>query len=188
MRTPLCLGAVALLLLSVPAIAQTKSQDKSQVKTQDPNALTVQAKRPPLQLSDQQRSDIQTALAAENTEQKAPPKFEPKVGETIPLTMTVDVMPPKAVAKDPSLQPYGYAKLAKDVLVIDPMNKSIVAVIPRQDATTGKDVAPADWAKTKGRELTGQQPEAAGNPTPDHEPAGDSGDKGNGNEQKTKSQ
>jgi len=188
MRTPLCYGAAALLLLSLPAFAQEKAQDKAQDKTQNPNTLTVQAKRAPLQLSDQQRSEIQAALATENTEQKTPPKFEPKAGDTIPLTITVDVMPPKAVEHDPSLQPYAYAKLAKDVLVIDPTTKKIVAVIPRQDATTGKDVAPADWAKTKGRELTGQQPEPASSSEPSHEPAGDSGDKSNGNEQKTKSQ
>lgn len=179
MKTPLCYGAAALLLLSVPVMAQTKTQDK----TQDPNALTVQAKRPPLQLSDQQRGEIQAALATENTQQKTPPNFQPKVGDAVPLSMTVDVMPPKAVQRDPSLQPFGYAKLAKDVLVIDPTNKKIVAVIPRQDATNGKDLAPADWAKTKGRELTGQQPEPSSGSGPNHEPAGDSGDKSNGNEQ-----
>jgi hypothetical protein len=183
MKTPLCYGAAALLLLSVSAMAQDKAPEKTQDKTQDPNTLTVQAKRPTLQLSDQQRAAIQEALVTENTQQKTPPKFEPKVGDTIPLTMTVDVMPPKAVARDPSLQPYAYAKLAKDVLVIDPTDKKIVAVIPRQEPTTGKDVAPADWAKTKGRELTGQQPEPAANSAPQHEPAGDSGDKANGNEQ-----
>jgi len=187
MRAPLCYGAVALLLLSASAAAQDKA-NKAQAKTQDPNELTVQVKRPPLQLSQQQRNAIQQALATENTQQKTPPNFEPKAGDAIPLTMTVDVMPPKAVARDPWLQPYGYAKLAKTLLVIDPTTKAIVAVIPRQDATTGKDIAPADWAKTKGRELTGQQPEPASSSTPGQEPAGDSGDKANGNEQKTKSQ
>jgi hypothetical protein len=186
MRTPWCYGAAALLLLSASAMAQ--AADKTQAKTQDPDQLTVQAKRPILQLSDQQRSEIQAALATENTQQKTPPNFQPKAGDAIPLTMTVDVMPPKAVAKDPSLQPFGYAKLAKDVLVIDPTNKKIVAVIPRQDATNGKDVPPADWAKTKGRELTGQQPEPASNSEPGHEPAGDAGDKANGNEQGTQKQ
>jgi hypothetical protein len=190
MKTPLCYGAAALLLLSVSAIAQDRTQDKTQDKTQDPNTLTVQAKRPTLQISDQQRAAIQEALVTENTQQKTPPKFEPKVGDTIPSTITVDVIPPTAVARDPSLQPYGYAKLAngyaklaKDLLVIDPTDKKIVAVIPRQEPTTGKDVAPADWAKTKGRELTGQQPEPASNSAPQREPAGDSGDKANGNEQ-----
>ena len=45
MRTPLCYGAAALLLLSLPAFAQEKPQNKAQDKTQNPNTLTVQAKR-----------------------------------------------------------------------------------------------------------------------------------------------
>ena len=50
--------------------------------------------------------------------------------------------------------------------MIDPMDKSIVAVIPRQEPTTGKAETPTDWAKTKGRELTGQQPEPASSSNP----------------------
>jgi hypothetical protein len=182
MKTAMYYGAAALLLMSAPAVAQQTG------KTLDPNHITEQVKRPPLKLDDQQRATIANALVTENTEQKTPPKFEPKVGDAIPGTMTVDVMPPDLIKQQPSLQPYGYAKLAKDVLVIDPMKKTIVAVLPRVSPTTGKDVAPADWAKTKGRELTGQQPEPASSTAPGHEPAGDSGDKSNGNEADSKKQ
>jgi hypothetical protein len=181
MKTAMYYGAAALLLISAPAVAQSN-------KTLDPNQLTEQAKRPPLKLDDKQRATIANALATVNTEQKTPPKFEPKVGDTIPKTMTVDVMPPDLVKRDPSLQPYGYAKLAKDVLVLDPMKKTIIAVLPRAAPNMTKDLAPADWAKTKGRELTGQAPEPASNSAPAHEPAGDSGDKSNGNEADTKKQ
>jgi hypothetical protein len=146
----------------------------------------VQAQRPPLQLDAKQSDALQAALDSENTEQKTPSNFQPKIGDTIPLSMTVDVMPQDLVKREPSLEPYGYAKLPKDVLVIDPMKKTIVAVLPRPSPTTGEDVAPADWAKTKGRELTGQPPEPASNSAPGHEPAGDAGDKGNGNEADTK--
>jgi hypothetical protein len=180
MKTAMYYGAAALLLMSAPAIAQQAD------KTLDPNRITVQAKRPLLKLDDKQRATIANALATVNTEQKTPPKFEPKVGDTIPKTMTVDVMPPDLVKSQPALEPYGYAKLAKDVLVLDPMKKTIVAVLPRASPTAGKDVAPADWAKTKGRELTGQAPEPASNTQPAHEPAGDSGDKSNGNESDSK--
>ena len=178
-KTTICYGAAALLLVTAPAVAQTNKP------TLNPNELTVQAKRPPLQLDDKQRATIANALVTVNTEQKTPKNFEPKVGDAIPLTMKVDVMPPDLVRQEPSLQPYGYAKLAKDVLVIDPMKKTIVAVLPRVSPTTGKAEAPVDWAKGKGRELTGQQPEPASNSAPGHEPAGDSGDTANGNEQKT---
>lgn len=172
MRRILLLSTAA-LLLAVPAFAED---------TIEPNDLTVSAAKAPPPLSDQQRTEIQQALATENTEQKTPPNFEAKVGATLPGTMTVDVMPPKLLDQDRSLQPYGYAKTAKDLLVIDPTKKTILAVLPRQDPTSGKDLAPADWAKSKGRELTGQapEPEAKNDNAPD--PGGDSGDKKNANE------
>ena len=174
MRT-LFYGAAIFVSVSAPALAAEKP-------TVEPNKLTVETQRPPLTLNDQQRATIEQALATENTEQKTPPKFEPKVGATLPLSMTVDVMPQRLVREQPSLEPYGYAKLAKDVLVIDPMKKSIVAVIPRRQPTSGKDVKPDDWAKTRGRELTGQAPEPTTGQDTSPEPAGDSGDKKNGNE------
>src|SRR5262249_6298349 len=166
-------GLASLVLLSMPALAQDS--------TLDPNGITLDSSRPTLQLDEQQRNAIQNALDTENTEQKTPQKFEAKIGEAIPLTMTVDVMPEPLIQAEPSLKQYGYAKLAKDVLVIDPLNKTIIAVLPRKSPTAGKDLAPGEWAATRGRELTGQAPDAA---TPDSapQPAGDSGDKKNGTE------
>jgi hypothetical protein len=179
MRTLAYGSALTVLVLMSPALAQDK--------TLDPNEITVASQRQQLGLSDQQRTAIQTALETENTEQKTPPNFEPKVGGTIPGTMTLDVMPETLIQNEPSLKQYGYAKLAKDVLVIDPMKKTIIAVLPRKSPTNGKDLAPADWAKTRGRELTGQAPESGSSSAPMHEPAGDSGDKKNGNEVTTNS-
>jgi hypothetical protein len=175
MKTLMCSAATALLLLSSPVLAQDK--------TLDPNGITADAKRPPLQLSDQQRTAIQDGLETENTQQKTPPNFEPKVGEALPGSMTVDAMPLPLIQREPSLKQYGYAKVSKDVLVIDPMKKTIVAVIPLKVPTVGKAETPVDWAKTHGRELTGQTPESTTTGIePQHEPAGDSGDKKNGNE------
>ncbi len=133
MKAALCWGALMLVLLQSPALAQDK--------TQRPNRLTEQAKRPPLTLTEQQRAAIEKALETENTQQKTPLNFAPKVGDAIPLTMTVDVMPQCVVTHEPSLQPYGYAKLAKQVLVIDPMKKTIVAVLPRQTPNEAKDLS-----------------------------------------------
>ena len=175
MKNLICCTAAVFALLAVPAAAQDKP-------TLNPNQITVATKRPPLQLDDRQRAVIQAALATENTEQKAPPKFEPKVGGTLPQTMALDVMPQQLVAREPSLQPFGYAKLAKTVLVIDPMKKTIIAILPRQSPTSGKDLPPADWAAKHGRELTGQAPEQPAAKGEAPEPAGDAGDRSNGNE------
>lgn len=175
----------AIIFGSVAALAVLTFSAKAEEKTLDPNNITVDAKRPQLGINDQQREAIENALELENSQQKTPPNFEAKVGETIPLTMTVDVMPESLTQREPSLKQYGYAKLSKDVLVIDPMKKTIIAVLPRKSPSTGKDVPPADWAAKRGRELTGQRPESSGQGSPAHEPAGDSGDKKNGNESTT---
>jgi len=178
MKPLLCSAATALALLSSPALAQDK--------TLDPNGITVDAKRQPLQLNDQQRSAIQDVLETENSQQKTPSKFEPKVGETLPGTVKVDAMPARLIQREPSLKQYGYAKLSENVLVIDPMKKTIIAVIPLKAPTTGKADTPVDWANTRGRELTGQAPKSTTNTEPQHEPAGDSGDTKNGNEATTR--
>ncbi|HTT48603.1 MAG TPA: hypothetical protein VMG39_11455 [Pseudolabrys sp.] len=177
LKTMMACGA-ALALLSIGALAQNKP-------SVEPNKLTVESKRPPLQLNDKQRAALEQGLVSENTQQKTPPKFAAKVGTPIPASIKVDVMPAKLLQQEPSLEPYGYAKLAKELLVIDPMKKTIVAVIPRLQPASGKDLKPADWAATRGRELTGQAPQpAAAGQAP--EPAGDGGDVKNGTEQTPK--
>jgi hypothetical protein len=177
-RILLC-GAAAVVLLAVPAAAQN-----SDSKTIDPVELSKQVKGPPAQLSDQQKDAIQNGLVAEHTQQKTPPNFQPQVGAPLPATMKVDVMPQDLIRAQPSLTEYGYAKTASDILVLDPLKKTIVAVIPRKFPADAKadSKSPADWADTKGRELTGQAPKAAGNADHFPEPAGDSGDVANGNE------
>ena len=185
MRTLLC-GALALGLSMAPALAQDNVKSAN---TLDPTALS-QAKRPPLTVSAAQTSAIRDGLVAEHTQQKAPKDFQPQVGQTLPMTMTVDVMPQDLTRRDPSLKQYGYAKTAADILVLDPMSKTIIAVVPRKfpaDAKA-KPATGTDWAKTKGRELTGQAPEPAAGNAPAQEPAGDSGDvkNGNGNNAKEK--
>jgi hypothetical protein len=176
-RILLC-GAAAVMLLAVPAAAQN-----SDSKTIDPVELSKQVKGPPAQLSDEQKNAIQNALVAEHSQQKTPASFQPQVGSELPQSLKVDAMPQDLIRAQPALKEYGYAKTAKDILVLDPLHKKIIAVIPRKfpsDAKAGS-TSPADWADTKGRELTGQAPKAANK---DHfsEPAGDAGDVKNGND------
>lgn len=150
-------GAAALALLAVPAAAQNS-------ETIAPSKLTVEAKKPPLQLNDQQRGAIQNALVAEHTQQKAPKDFKPQIGATPPKGMKIDVMPQALARQLPVLKEYGYAKIASDILVIDPMSKRIVAVMPRKypaDANA-KSPTPAEWWQSHAQELTGRAPQDAG--------------------------
>ena len=183
MRTLLLSGAAALALLTAPALAQDNVRSD---KTIQPSELTQQAKRPQLRLDDKQSAAIRDALVAEHTQQKTPKDFQPQVGAALPKTLKVDAMPQDLIRKEPALKQYGYAKTATDILVLDPMKKTIIAVVPRKfpaDAKA-KPESGTDWAKTKGRELTGQAPEAPTAPNADAplQPAGDSGDVPNGNE------
>jgi hypothetical protein len=177
MKAMLMGGAAAVLLLALPDAAQKNT------KTIDPIELTKQVERPPLAVSDEQKTAIRDGLVAEHTQQKTPKDFQPQVGAALPKTMKVDVMPPDLVRKQPSLKQYGYAKTASDILVLDPMKKTIIAVVPRKFPADAKASAksPADWADSKGREMTGQPPKGA-NADQFPEPAGDSGDVTNGNE------
>jgi hypothetical protein len=183
MKTLLC-GAAALALLTLPAAAQDNVRSDQTIQ---PNELAQQqAKRPQLKLDDTQSAAIRDAIVAEHTQQKTPDGFKPEVGAALPKTMKVDALPLGLVRSQPALKQYGYAKTATDILVLDPMKKTIIAVVPRKfpaDAKA-KPESGTDWAKTKGRELTGQAPEAPTAPNADAplQPAGDSGDVPNGNE------
>ena len=184
MRTLFLSSAAALALLSAPALSPAFAQDNVRSdKTVQPHDLEAQ-KRPPLKVDDKQAAAIREGLVAEHTQQKTPKDFQPKVGDALPMIMKVDVMPQDLTRREPSLKQYGYAKTATDILVLDPMDRKIIAVVPRKfpaDANA-KAETPADWAKTRGRELTGQAPEASDPNAQPLQPAGDAGDVSNGNE------
>ena len=162
MRTLLLSGAAALALLTAPAFSPAFAQDNVRSdKTVQPHDLEA-AKRPPLKVDDKQQAAIREGLVAEHTQQKTPDGFQPKVGDALPKIMKVDVMPQELTRREPSLKEYGYAKTASDILLLDPMSKKIVAVIPRKfpaDANA-KSPTPADWADKHVQEMTGQKPQS----------------------------
>jgi hypothetical protein len=168
-------GASALALLAVPAAAQNSN-------TIEPNKLTVEVKKPPLQLGDQHRTAIQNALVAEHTQQKAPKDFKPQVGATPPKGIKIDVIPQALARQLPVLKEYGYAKTATYILVIDPMSKRIAAVIPRKypNDANAKSPTPAEWWQSHAQELTGRAPHDASNAGQSPGPPGDAAAVGNG--------
>jgi hypothetical protein len=144
-------ATAALALIALPTLAQDRA-------TVLPNKLTVEAlQRPPLQLDDRQKSAIRAAVDGEDTAQKAPQDFQAADGGAVPKDLTVHAMPLALLERVPSLKQYGYAKLADQILVIDPMKRTIIAILP---GATG-----------------GESTSGSGGPM---EPAGDSGDKSNG--------
>ena len=98
----------------------------------EPNELTTTAKpKPPVQLSDEQRRKIQDALVTAHSAQKTPDKFEAKVGEKVPTALKLDPMPAPLINQEPDAKQYDFVKLDNDLLVVDPMDSTVVAVIPR---------------------------------------------------------
>jgi len=118
----------ALILLVVSATAQNNKV------TIQPNELTstTAKQKPPLQLSEQQQRKIQDALVTVHSAQKAPDKFEPKVGEKVPTKLKLDAMPSPLINEEPVLKQYDFVKLDNELLVVDPMDSIVVAVIPRK--------------------------------------------------------
>ena len=120
-------GSAALVLLAVSATAQNTNPPIQ------PSELTATAKqKPPLQLSDQQRSKIQDALVTAHSAQKTPDKFEAKVGVKVPTALKLDAMPAPLINQEPVLKQYDFVKLDNDLLVVDPMDSTVVVVIPRK--------------------------------------------------------
>lgn len=122
-----------LLYCAAVLIWATVATAQSITPTIQPSDLTDSAKhKPPLQLSDQQRLKIQDALVTAHSAQKTPDKFEAKVGEKLPTMLKLDAMPAPLINQEPVLKQYGFVKLDNDLLVVDPMDSTVVAVIQRK--------------------------------------------------------
>jgi hypothetical protein len=145
-----CCGAV-LTLLVVSAAAQDNTS------TIEPHDLTKQ--KPPLTLSEQQRAKIQDALVTAHSAQKAPENFEPEVGAKVPNKLKLDVMPAPLINEEPVLKQYGFVKLEKNILVVDPMEITIVAVIPRKFPTEQTTQGQAPSGRTEDPASHGHDPE-----------------------------
>jgi hypothetical protein len=130
MKNLLCCSAV-LLVLAGSASAQAQAQDNK--PTIEPSDLTAEAKqKPPLQLTDEQRRKIQEALVEAHSAQNTPANFQAKVGEKVPTVLKLDAMPESLINEEPALKQYDFVKLENQVLVVDPMNTTVVAVIARK--------------------------------------------------------
>ena len=177
MKTILLSGAAALVLLATPAAAQNNTS-----KSVDPHELAVQFKKPPLKLDDAQREAIRNALVGQDTQQKTPKDFKPQVGAIPAKGIKIDAMPQELERQLPVMNEYGYAKTASDILVIDPMSKKIVDVIPRKFPADARANAttPAEWWNSHAQELTGHPPRSGSENDHEPQPEGEAPAVGNG--------
>src|SRR5215471_9457882 len=146
MKTLLYCSA-AVIFLTVSATAQNSEPT---IQTKELTATARQ--KPPLQLNDQQRREIQDALVTAHSAQKKPDGFEAKVGQKVPTKLKLDPMPQPLITQQPALKQYDFVKLENELLVVDPMDVTVVAVIPRK--------FPKEQT-TQGSAPSGQTPDAA---------------------------
>ena len=90
-------------------------------------AVTETDGQSPLNLTVAQRAEIWKQLGNQTTENA--PGFEPKIGEAVPMRLQLKSLPSNVSSQVPAVQPYEYAMLRSQLLIVDPSTNKIVAII-----------------------------------------------------------
>jgi hypothetical protein len=135
MRHLRCGPLLAAALLSQPVLAAGPPQ---QGKTISDAVLHQSPVLPPLELSDAQRAQIRQAVMQQRSEvsfaikaAKPDKDFQPAVGEKLAKGLQAHPLPRPLVDQLPALKRFTYVKFKDDVLIVNPMTKMIVEVIPQ---------------------------------------------------------
>ena len=99
----------------------------------DPNYSSALKPKPRLELSGTQRQQVLQAVNAQASDDKLPPGFQPSMDAKVPSQKKLPLhpLPRPLVYRIPVLKQYYYAKLPKNVLIVDPMTRKVVDVIAR---------------------------------------------------------
>jgi hypothetical protein len=124
MRYTLALAVAAGLLL----MAQT---DRPVAQTTNELAADQVAKvPPPLTLSEQDKAAVIQAALDAHSHQNTPKDFTPADGAPVPSSVYQHNFKPELAHDIPVLKHYSYAYLDREVVLINPLLKKVVAVIP----------------------------------------------------------
>ena len=92
---------------------------------------------PPLDLSQAQRVRVQEALKSQHTEvsfalksAKSAQSFNASVGAAVPKNLTPHPLPRPLIYEIPRLKEYSYLKFKDAVLIVDPLTRKIVDILP----------------------------------------------------------
>ena len=98
-----------------------------------PSLASAVRPKPRLELSENQRQQVLAAVNGQATDDKLPPGFQPTFDAKVPSQKKLPLhpLPQPLVHRIPVLKQYYYAKLPKNVLIVDPMTKRVVDVIAR---------------------------------------------------------
>ena len=104
--------------------------------------LVTEAKKPALNLSDEQRQTVIAEITARDTHQATPKEFKPEMGVTVSRFVATHAMPPKLANDVPVLKEYTYAHLDRNIVIVDALEKKIAALIPLPDNLAWDDKKP----------------------------------------------
>lgn len=82
-----------------------------------------------LKLTNTQERVVYLSVTQRRTRPSAPEGFTAAVGAVVPASIRLRPLPRNAVKQVPELEAYDYAILPDQVLIVDPVAKTIVAVI-----------------------------------------------------------
>ena len=122
MKSALCLTAAVTLILAAGidfSAAQTRSQPTPDATTNDL-----------LKLTEQDKVVVVKAAVETKSHQKTPKDFSPAVDAPVPRSVFLNAFKPEVVVKLPALKHYWYAYLDREIVLIDAMQKKVVALIP----------------------------------------------------------
>ena len=179
--TVLAVGWV--LALAGPAMAQNSgpsgpaSGGVIQSETPQGGAVSVVTaeKKPAVNLSDQQKQTVIDAIVDRKSHQATPKEFKSEVGADVSSKVDLHAMPPKVVSDVAALKDYMYAHLDREIVIVDAMDKKVVALLPlpanlaRESKPEGGAAASAD---SKPAATTGQSgtPRSIGSGQPTADP------------------
>jgi hypothetical protein len=134
--------AAAILLATTAAAGaldpNIKSRDEhSPVTLSNGTKVQDRAAATPLHLLPDQRNEIKAIVNQQHSDvdlslktTKPAANFQPAIGKKIPKQLKGQTLPKPLLSEIPALKEYLYLKFKDQALIVDPLNKKIVDIIP----------------------------------------------------------
>ena len=86
---------------------------------------------PHLALTEAQKQTIFISVTNQNFKNEAPPNFQPVVGAVVPENVDLEEMPKTIVQLAPETKAFRLARVAHQVVIVDPQTRRVVEVIAK---------------------------------------------------------
>jgi hypothetical protein len=128
----LTVAAIALLagVSAASAADMTKSSTAKPATTGSVSSMSQPVAKDSLSLSATQQQTTWKDISAQAAKESAPASFTAKVGAAVPNDLVTHPVPVSTASKVPELQPYQYALLSNNkLLIVNPSDKKIAEII-----------------------------------------------------------